>query len=408
MKEKIYIKDFIQLIKRYIKPIFIIIGVTVMCFIELSFILPKSFKSEFELNIYPKYFYNALISDIVPGISSSPEMTQTVAAMVKEVMNDKFIDDIGNSFNIYSKTLTEYQLAQERAMLRDRFELYSGGGNTFHISFIHGDPAKALAVSKKVLETVRNHFINTRISTIELAQQTILKKLESANVTKQFSDSEHGSPLTTKNPTVLLAELAKIRQDIGSLKLQFNSNHPSIVKLEQKKATILEYLKEIGGKATTDEENDSDKEIGKGSGKVYSPVLMSNDKETSKSITSKLYSNFNNINIALDIERESVSSYIGITESPQFPTSPLFPKKRLFASLGLVLGLVFCFIYILYKEILNAAPIENAKKMAEGFRGNFFGKLPNINEADLMSNKILVIEDKSANYKIEYNGSSNE
>lgn len=399
MKEKVYIKDFLMLIKRYMKPMAIITGVTVLCFINLSFILPKSFKSEFELNIYPKYFYNAMISDIVPGINSAPEMTQTVAAMVKEVMNDSFIDEIGTSFKIYKQNMTQYELSRARAELRDRFEMFSVGGNTYHISFIYKDPAVTLAVANKVLEEVRKHFISTRISTIELAQQTILKKLDSANATKQVTDSESGSPLTTKNPTVLLAQLSKIQQEINSLKLQYNSNHPSIVKLEQKKSVIADYLKTSGAEGVDEDEE---------SGKAYAPVLMSNDKETSKSITSKLYSNFNNINIALDIERESISSYIGVTESPQYPTSPLFPKKRLFASLGLILGLVFCFIYILYKEVLNAAPIEHAKKTAKDFRGNYFGRLPEISESDLMSNQVMLIEDASAKYKLEYTTANND
>ncbi|MBP9680334.1 MAG: hypothetical protein KBD76_02925 [Bacteriovorax sp.] len=400
MQEKIYIKDFILLLNRYKKSIFIIMTFTLLCSIELSVILPKSYKSEFELNIYPKYFYNSLISDIVPGINSSPEMTQTVAAMVKEVMNDQFIDEIGLAFKIYPLKMNEYQQAKERSMLRDHFELYSAGGNTFHVSFNHKNPHTAFEVSKKVLETVRNYFINTRISTIELAQQTILKKLESVNITKQISDTEsNGSPFTTKNPTVLLEELSKIKQDIASLKLQFNSNHPSIIRLLQKQSNIEEYLKEIGGagqKSFIDDNQEQEK--------GFSPVLMSNDKETSKSITSKLYSNFNNINIALDIERESVSSYIGITEAPQFPTSPLFPKKRLFASLGLVLGLIFCFLYILYKEVMHSAPLEDAQQMAEKFNGSFFGTLPEINEADLMSNQLLSLAVKEKSTKnIAYN-----
>lgn len=400
MKEKVYIKDFLNLLKRYVKPMAIITGVTVLCFVNLSFILPKSYKSEFELNIYPKYFYNAMISDIVPGINSSPEMTQTVAAMVKEVMNDKFIDEIGTSFKIYKPSMTQYELSRARAEMRDRFEMFSVGGNTYHISFIYKDPAVTLAVANKVLDAVRKHFISTRISTIELAQQTILKKLDSANATKQVTDSESGSPLTTKNPTVLLAQLSKIQQEINSLKLQYNSSHPSIVKLEQKKNVIADYLKSTGGDSLDDEDEES--------GKAFAPVLMSNDKETSKSITSKLYSNFNNINIALDIERESISSYIGITEAPQYPTSPLFPKKRLFASLGLLLGLVFCFIYILYKEVLNAAPMEHAKKTAKDFKGNYFGRLPEISESDLMGKEVRLIEDASAKYKLEYTTATND
>jgi capsular polysaccharide biosynthesis protein len=404
MKEKIYIKEFIQLLTRYLKPMGIIVGITLLCFINLSFILPKSYKSEFELNIYPKYFYNALISDIVPGINSSPEMTQTVAAMVKEVMNDNFVDNIGNIYKIYKKDMTQYELSRARADLRERFELFSSGGNTYHIAFIYNDPAITLAVTNDVMEAVRRHFINTRLSTIEFAQQTIVKKLDSANATKEFTESDTNTQLTTKDPSIVVAELSKIDQEIGSLKSRFNARHPRVVKLQEKKNTLETYLKEIGGAKIIDDEDEDEK----ADGKNYAPVLMSNDKETSKSITSKLYSNFNNINMALDIERESISSYIAVTEAPQFPTSPLFPKKRLFASLGLILGLVFSFLYILFKEVIYSAPTEKAKETAQNFRGNFFGRLPEISESDLMSNGIMLIEDGSAKFKLEYSTSGND
>lgn len=403
MKEKVYIREFFSMLLKYKKPLLIIMGVSLLSLIQLSFILPKSYKSDFELNIYSKYFNNALIAELVPGINNSTEMTQTIDSMVKEVMNDEAIDEIGKKFNIYPANLDQVELSKRRQMLRDQFEMFSAGGNSFHIGFISGDPVRTFEITKYVLDKVRNHFINTRIQTIEIAQQTIQKKLESANVNSKFSGGEgSGSNIVSKNPTVLLGEINKINQEIGSLRLQFNDNHPSIIKLEQRKRTIEGWLAEMNGAkvATSDDKDVSDSK--------FAPLLMSNDKETSKNITAKLYSNFNNINIALDIERKSVATYIGLTTAPQLPTSPLFPKKRLFASLGFVVGLIFCFGYVFYKEIMRADPIVNAEFAAKDHGAKFFGILPKIPEDTLMNNKTLLIENQSAKYALEYRPEQSE
>jgi hypothetical protein len=50
------------------------------------------------------------------------------------------------------------------------------------------------------------------------------------------------------------------------------------------------------------------------------------------------------------------------------------------------------------------APAESAKQMAEKFEGNYFGTLPEINESDLMNNKLLsLINEENSVKKIAYN-----
>lgn len=416
MKENVYIKDFIKLLFKYKKSLMIIMGISLLSLIQLSFILPKSYKSEFALNIYSKYFNNALISDLVPGVNSTPEMTQTVDSMVREVMNDEFIDEIGTKYNIYPKNIEGFELSRQRQMLRDQFEMFGAGGNAYQIGFIYKDPNVTYEVAKLVLERVRNHFINTRLKTIEIAQDTIQKKLESANVTDKFS-GKSGSNIISKNPTVLQAEINKIDLEISSLKMQFNANHPSIVALTQKRKTIAGWLKEISSSSPSDVGMAINGDNGKASESVsdddeddsrFAPLLTSSDKETSKNITAKLYANFNNINIALDIERKSLESYIGVTHAPQYPTSVLFPKKRLFASLGFVLGLVFCFLYVFVKEVLRGDPLVNAEYTARDHHVKFFGILPKIDEENLMTNKVLMIEDKRPKLALEYRPEKSE
>lgn len=392
MKEKVYIKDFLSLLVFYKKPLAIIMVASILCLVQLSFILPKTYRSEFELNIYSKYFKNALISEVIPGMNSIAEMTQTTDSMVKETLNDEFIDSIGKDFNIYPASMSPQQLSKAREQLRNRFEMFSTGGQSYRVSFSHGDPIVTFEVTKKVMDAVRATFINTRIETIENAKKTIMQKLESVNVTKQITDdSISANALASKNPTVLRSEILKINSDLSALKMQFNVHHPRIVKLEQRKATIENWLKEVEN--DTVPEKDAVNEDGT---KEYSdaPLLMAGDREISQTIAAKLYAKFNDINVALDIERKSLPGYIGIIVAPQIPSSPLFPKKRLFASLGFMIGLIVCFGYVFYNEIMSLSASEKARKMAKDLKGEYFGTMPHVEEIGLMTNKAIVWEEK--------------
>ena len=392
MKENIYIKDFIALLVMHKKQLLLIMGLSVLCLVQLSFVLPKTYRSEFELNIYSKYFKNALINDVIPGMNSIAEMTQTTDSMVKETLNDEFIDQIGNEFKIYSPNMTPRELSKARGQLREKFELYSTGGQSYKVSFSHRDPMITYEVTKKVMDAVRATFINTRIETIENAKKTIQQKLESVNVTKQITDeSISANALASKNPDVLRSEILKINSDLGALRMQFNVHHPRIVKLQQRKATIENWLQEveINDAPNTATVDDPDS-------KQYTdaPLLMAGDREISQNIASKLYARFNDINIALDIERKNLPGYIGVIVTPQIPSSPLFPKKRLFASLGFMIGLIFCFGYVFYKEIMQLSPADKARMMAKNLKGEYFGTMPHIEEAGLMTNKTIVWEEK--------------
>ncbi len=396
MKEKIYIRDFLSLLVFYKKPLAIIMTVSILVLVQLSFILPKTYRSEFELNIYSKYFKNALIQDVIPGMNSIAEMTQTTDSMVKETLNDDFIDQIGNEFNIYGKNLSPEQLSKAREQLRDRFELFSTGGQSYRVSFSHGNPMVTYEVTKKVMDAVRANFINSRLVTIEDAKKTIQQKLESVNVTKQITDdSISANALASKNPVVLRSEINKINSDLAALRMQFNTHHPRIVKLQQRKATIENWLKEVEGDEDVKPSEETTATL-PADAKEFSdaPLLMAGDKEISQTIAAKLYTKFNDINVALDIERKSLPGYIGVIVAPQVPNAPLFPKKRLFASLGFMLGLIFCFSYVFYKEIMMLSPTERARVMAKDLKGEYFGSMPHIEEAGLMTNKAIVWEEK--------------
>ena len=193
--------------------------------------------------------------------------------------------------------------------------------------------------------------------------------------------------------------------------MQFNINHPDIVKLQQRRATIENWLKEIDSDTRTNSpKGNTDLDA-----KEYSdtPLLMSSDNTIAQNITAKLYAKFNDINIALEIERKSLPGYIGIIEAPQIPTEPLFPKKRIFGSLGIIIGLVFCFGYVFYNEVMQLTASEKAKLMAHNLKSEYFGTMPHIGEVGLMTNKEIewqeysVVDDKSTQTRMKLEKSEN-
>lgn len=389
MDEKIYFKDFFNLVKNNKIILSSIFLISIALMTTLSFILPKSFKSEFDLNIYSQYFNNTLISEVVPGISTTTEMTQTIESMMKEVLNDEFIDSLALELNFYPKNLDSLELAKRRSNFRDQLELYNNGGTTYHVGFITNDPQKAFWASQKILEAVKTYFIDSRLKTLEFAQETIIKKLESLSVSRSLGENNEGIGPASKNPDALQLELNKVDQEISLLRMQYNDKHPSVIKLQKRKYILLKILKDFPRekRVITKVKNET-------------PLFLSGDKETAKQIAFKLYSNLNNLNIALDLERKNVGRYIAVTKSPQIPIMALFPKKRVFFSLGVAVGLVLSLLYLAFIEMTKKSRPSEAEALAITLSTSFLGTMPFISEERLFAKEpLLTFPDDEKNKK---------
>ena len=94
--DKVMIYDVLKTLLKYKMPILIIMVLTLGFSIQLTNWLEKKYKSQFEINVYSKYFQNPLISEIIPGVYNIPEMRFTIDSMVKEAISDDFLDQIAN------------------------------------------------------------------------------------------------------------------------------------------------------------------------------------------------------------------------------------------------------------------------------------------------------------------------
>jgi capsular polysaccharide biosynthesis protein len=362
--DKVLIRDLIKTISKYKVRIAIICVLTVAFCFQLTFWIEKKYTSTFEINVYSKYFQNPLISGVIPDVYNIPEMRFAIDSMVKEAISDEFIDELGMKYHIYSQSSDEREIAKERQWLRDRFAYFSTGGQSYQISFTHSDPYIAKVITEIAMERVTSHIVNKRIKTIELVKEVMIRKLNSFNASQKFTQKGSEKALASKSPDVLKEELVKINTSIAALSKQYSLNHPIMMKLKQRQKTIISWLTEFD--MSTDDSA------------VDLPMSMTHDKVISEQLSSKFYAKYHDFNIALEIEKKSLQNYIGVIKSPQLPTAPTWPNKRLFASLGFILGLVLAFIYVFINEIIIPSKDEMLFAEAELLDTMVLGTLPKI------------------------------
>lgn len=359
--DKVMLKDIFSILFKYKKSISLIFILTVGFSIQLTTFLKKKYKSDFEINVYSKYFKNALISDIIPGVYQIPEMRFTIDSMVKEAISDDFIDQIAVDHDFYNLDTDEITLAKNRQLLRDRFSAFSTGGQSYKVTFTANDPYVAKKVSEATLDRVKGHFVNSRIKTIEMVKQMMLRRLKSFNASQKMTTKGTEKALASRSPEVLSAELKKIESNIAALSKQYNKSHPKIRELVAKKKTVENWLEEY--EFSSIEEIDT------------AAITLPTDKIVNGQLTSKFYTKYHDFNMALDIEKRSLESYIGIIQRPNLPTSPIWPKKRLFASVGFILALIFAFLYVFIKEIMIPSKEEllelEAKTLSTEYLGSY-------------------------------------
>ena len=351
--DKVLVRELLATMNRYKVQIALICTFSFAFFVQLTFWIEKQYVSTFEINVYSKYFQSPLISGVIPDMFNIPEMRFAIDSMVKEAISDDFIDQLGNRYDLYSGTKDERIRARERQMLRDRFSYYSTGGQSYQVSFSYKDPYIAKQIAEETLKVVNTHIIDKRISTIELVKDVMINKLNSFNASQSFSSRGSEKALASKSPEVLKDELIKLNSNIDALSTQLKETNPKIKALKERRATILSWLKEYDLK---DLAKDS-KHV------VNQPFPMQHDRVVTEQLSSKFYAKYHDFNIALDIEKRSVESYIGVIKKPQLPTEAQWPKKRLFASLGFIVGLIFAFIYVYLKEVM--APNRNERYLGE-------------------------------------------
>ncbi len=358
---KIYIKNTFEILRRYKIVIFFSLVICTGLSLETTRWLKKKYKASFVINVYSKYFANPLVNEVIRGEYSIPQMRFTIDSMVKEALDDEYIDSIGYEYSFYANNMNKKQLTWARSFLRERFKLFSTGGQSYQVDFFGRDPITALEISQKTLKHVKNYFVQTRIMTIENVKKIVMKRIESMNVGQKIEKDGPANPLASMSPDVLQGELKKVNNEIIALKKQFNGEHPSVLKLEKRKVQLENWLSDYKPEKSNSNED------------LSLSIMNVDDKDIALNLSSRLYIKFNDINMALALEKQNLPSYIGVIKRPNLPLYPIWPKKRIFASVGLLMGLMIAFIYILYHEVMSETQVEAIELIAEELGTEFLG-----------------------------------
>lgn len=378
--DKVLIRDLVKTVNSYKQRIAIICVLCVGFAYQLTNWMDKSYVSTFEINVYSKYFQNPLISGVIPDVYNIPEMRFAIDSMVKEAINDEFIDELGSDYKMYTDSKDDREIARQRQAVRDRFSYFSTGGQSYQVSFSHADPHVAKEITEKTLARVKDNIVNKRIKTIELVKEVMIKKLNSFNASQKFTQVGSEKALASKSPDVLKEELVKVTTSIEALSKQYSANHPIILNLKQRQRTIKGWLEEF--------------DVSQLEGNVDLPMSMTHDKVVSEQLSSKFYAKYHDFNIALEIEKRSLPTYIGLIRAPQLPTAPMWPKKRLFASLGFLIGLVLSFLYVFISEVIIPSQDECLEAEAEKLGCMVLGKMGKAKQMRFSLGKIV----KNPNY----------
>lgn len=355
--EKLFIKDFILLIWRHKIKIAMIMLVCLGFSFEVTRNMAKVYKSFFTIHVHGKYFKNPLANSIVPGIYSAGEMRDTIDSLIKNSLNSDFRDSIARKFGLIPEGLTGRELLLAKSHLKDNFNFVVLSAQTYQVDCFSSDPGTAREIAKIALDKVLKSFVEARVSNIRYARDVLQKRLESmsliVNEKQSVAGLEQGQNLATR--------LKRIGIKIKNLKDRFSEHHPEVRKLTKMASAIRLQL------LARQEKKNSKNGGTESSGRMIGASLTTQNA---------LISEYQNLTLALEMERQQFANYITIIERPEIPLHPIWPKKRLVYSLGLIIGLILSFLYVFIYELVTAGREEKIAMLARNMNTVILGTIP--------------------------------
>jgi uncharacterized protein involved in exopolysaccharide biosynthesis len=361
-----------------------LLGLTV--FLIAAYVLPSKYKVHFNLTIYAKYFQSPLIGDFIPGLNESGEMRSQRESLIRQALTPEFLDSLGEKYGIYpsshkgSDTLSTYQALRsrlksllvmaglyqpintesqrsaERQDLLSHILIFDLNSNTFNVSFTNSSPDVAYNATKDIYTQVIQNLLDIRQRSLFNVRDAIRNRLNSL----ESSTSMSAGPITPARPGEIQQELTEVRYQISLLSSQYTDEHPRMKELRERERLLLSRM------------NNSPQ------GRVQPmliPMKLPEDGESSREINGDLMKKLNYLNIAIDSDQQHQADYFATSESPIFPTSPLFPKKSLFALWGLALGLFGSLFVASLLEYFDRSALH-AGVLAQQLGVSLLGELP--------------------------------
>ncbi len=365
--------------------------VTALLFTLVSFKIPKKYKVHFDLTIYSKYFQNPLIRDFIPEIDDSAEMRSQRESLIRQSLTPDFVDSLGERYGLYKSTQvpavrTQWQEwilriksgaeklgllsphtdtvlgsphAIDREELLTHIQILGITGDTFRVAFVGSDPQIVYQVTQDLYTQITKTLLQVRYDNLVNIRDAIRKRMESIG----YNMVSAPDPGPTDRMQPIRDQLGDVRNQIRNLITQYTEEHPRVQELRDRERMLTKLLEDAGVAS-----NDPGR---------HTRGVPGQSTDAAKDIYSDLMKKMNYLNIAIDSDQQRQSDYFATLESPIYPTSPLFPKKALFALWGCAVGFLGSLFISAIREYFVLTTLHTSG-LAEKLHLPVIGELPQV------------------------------
>ena len=385
------VQDVPRLISKYWRSMLAgaLIGLAV--FTAASFVLPARYKVNFILTIDPRYFQSPLVGEFIPGLGRSDEMKSQGESLLRQALTPEFLDSLGQKYEIYPflkahpttpslywrtrkriKTVllgfglmnqpleSSYELALERQNLVSHIDIFSESGTTYSVGYISSNPDVSFHVTQDIYAQLIHSLPDIRTRNLTNIRDAITRRLDS--LTGSLDSPASVTPIpSSSEPHLMREQLDQVHSQILALSAQYTDEHPVMLELRKK-----EYI--LASRLRASHEQDA----------IQAPTGYQKpaaEGEASREVYSDLTRKLNYLKIAIDSDQERQADYFNLLRAPLYPTTPIWPKKPLFALWGLALGLFSALLNAALREYFDRSALR-AEALAQHLQVPLLGNLP--------------------------------
>jgi uncharacterized protein involved in exopolysaccharide biosynthesis len=351
--DTIQFQEILTIIRRNFSSSAFIIFLTTLFTIAIAFIVPKKFISHAVLNIQASYFQVPLVGDLVSNSNDTSEYKAQRESILRYSLSNDFLDQLGSKFDLFAYEPDDRRHVLERENLLSRIEYVGIGSDNYQISVRAQSADMAYQLTEAVLNQMVSTLMTQRMDKLTRTRSAIQANLESLKVDMA---SGGGSGHVSKSRD----SLAEAEATLHDLEQRFTPSHPMVIEQRDK----VEHLRSL------EQEQPAEKESSHRSGGLSGP------KRTLQDLYDDLLRKFNYLNIVIDMEKTTTNyPYLSVIERPEIPSTALFPKKPLFAVGGLILGLIFALLRVVFME-MRRGTFVNPATASQILEAPFLGSLP--------------------------------
>lgn len=336
---KSYTKTFIRAAVHY-KTILLgcFFGGIVLSMVSYK-LVPKRYKIQCVVGISTQYFQNPLVRDFLPETFDSQEIRAQRDAIIRQALNHKFLESIGNRYKLFGKNkdpkdVTSFDLDQ----LGRSFEVVPAGPTSFLLGLFSDDPQKGYQIVQEFLNHIRQTLGEERTSTLSRLHDAIRNRLEA------LSSGEHNAgmnPVLLSRPDLVKAEIGRVQEEISRLKESYSEKHPRVVLLHKRLDELDGYLRL---------NNSVEKTPARMRAASFSSVRVD---PSSKDLFTDLLRKFHYLEVVIFLDQSSQESYLTILQEPFVPQNPVWPKRVIFLVWGAVGGFMVGAFATLFLEVFK-------------------------------------------------------